>query len=138
MAKCIQVKANGERCGMDVANEGERCIWHDPGRRKEAREARRRGARRANQKRQTKGARTADPSKVPDRPRTVEDAVEWASWAVHAVATGEIDARTGHEIGYVLRAFLDGRKHADAIGDRVKELAAKLKTLREEQARRAP
>ena len=30
---------------------------------------------------------------------------QWASWAMHQVATGELDARSGHEIGFLANAF---------------------------------
>jgi len=49
--------------------------------------------------------KVALPEGVPRAPRTLQDAVEWSSWAIRAVATGEIDPRVGHEIGYLVNAF---------------------------------
>lgn len=126
---CGHPKRSGGTCRQVVAAEGDVCIWHDPARQKEATEARQRAAAKTNaQRRKT---RTADPSEVPEPPKTIHDAIEWASWAVHAVATGKIDARTAHEMAYTLRAFMDGRRHADSVDERVKELAAKLDKLKE-------
>lgn len=136
--RCAGTTVDGSPCRSTAVAESGFCISHDPERREEMRAARSKGARATNRMRRHRGrgknVRTADPSEVPDRPKTIEDAIEWASWAVWAVATGEIDARTGHEVGYVLRAFLDGRKHADDVDDRVKELKAKMDELREASA----
>jgi hypothetical protein len=67
---------------------------------------------------------------APAAPKTIDDAIEWASWATWAVSVGKLDARTGHEVGFLLRAFLDGRKHADKTDERVKRLQAQLEQLR--------
>jgi hypothetical protein len=69
-------------------------------------------------------------AEAPAAPKTIEDAIEWASWATWAVSVGKLDARTGHEVGFLLRAFLDGRKHADKTDDRVKALRQQLEQLR--------
>jgi hypothetical protein len=126
-------RTTGRPCRQIVDEPGVRCIWHDPYRQEEARAARRRGAESTNA-RSRRVVKTADPLAVPGPPKTIEDAIEWASWAVWAVATGGIDARTAHECGYVLRAFLDGRKHLDSVDTRVKELSAKIRRLQEDNA----
>ena len=121
-------KDDGGPCRQAVPAGATACFWHDPKKQEAARAARRRGADTTNGKRPPK-FRTVTPEAAPPPPQTIEDATMWASWAVWAVATGTIDGKTGHEIGYVLRAFLDGRKHLDSVDARVKELAAKIKQL---------
>jgi hypothetical protein len=46
-----------------------------------------------------------------------------------AVATGAIDARTAHEIGFLCRAFMDGQYRLSRTDERVRELQQKLKVL---------
>ena len=96
--------ARGEPCGAELGlGESGLCRLHDPERAAEVLAMRQAGGRgRAGFR------RTADPelpANVPRAPETLEDAVAWSSWAMHAVAVGEIDARTGHEIGYLVNAF---------------------------------
>jgi hypothetical protein len=129
MATCVFIKRNGERCAAGVRSEGDLCVWHDPERREVAMAARRAGAATTNAR--NSRVRTFDEDDAPGPPETIEDAVSFASRAAWGVATGKIDARTTHEIGYVLRAFLDGQKHLDRVDARVKELEAKLAKLRE-------
>lgn len=130
---CEYVKDDGERCKVNGGleeYEGElRCLFHDPNRREKARRARERGARTKNaRKKGGKNIRVVDPDSAPPPPETVHDAVRWASWAVWAVTTGEIDGRTAHEIGYLLNAFQRAIEKVD-FADRVEELEEKLEAL---------
>ena len=50
-------------------------------------------------------AKAARPAGVPPAPETLADAAAFASWLTRAITVGDIDARTGHEAAYSLRAF---------------------------------
>lgn len=127
-------RADGEPCrGKLSLSEAGLCVFHDPDRVDELRAMRAAGGSAAAAAKRK--AKAADPEGVPRAPRTIEDATRWASWATWAVATGQIDARTAHEIGYVLRAFLDAQKHVDKVDDRMKNLTDKLKRLGEAEER---
>jgi hypothetical protein len=129
--RCSYVKSSGSRCKVDFGlSEDGHCWHHDPAKAAARRRARERGGAVTASKSRKLKMRTALEDEVPAAPQTVEDAIAWASWAVTAVATGKIDARTGHEIGYVLRAFLDGRKHLDSVDTRVKALHETVKGLK--------
>ncbi len=79
-------------------------------------------------------ARAALPANVPRAPETLQDAVAWSSWAMHAVAVGEIDARTGHEIGYLVNAFKAAVEKRD-LQREIEELRAELAAARRRQER---
>ena len=70
-------------------------------------------------------ARAALPANVPRAPETLQDAVAWSSWAMRAVAVGEIDARTGHEIGYLVNTFKAAVEKRD-LQREIEELRAEL------------
>jgi hypothetical protein len=131
--RCQAIRSRGERCKVDfgVDPESGLCWHHDPKRADERRRAASQGGHSTAAIQRGNRRRTALAEDVPPEPQTVEDAIKWASWAVRAVATGVIDVRTAHEVGYVLRAFLDGRKHLDSVDSRVKALRKTLKELRE-------
>ena len=74
-------------------------------------------------------ARAACPERVPRAPSTLQDAVEWSSWAIRAVATGEIDPRVGHEIGYLVNAFKAAVEKRDLLRE-LEELRAQLDEAR--------
>lgn len=76
---------------------------HDQARADKALAVRQAGGRAAGVARRL--VKAARPEDLPPAPRTLEDAVRWSSWAMHAVACGRIDARTGHEVGYLVNAF---------------------------------
>lgn len=127
---CRATKADGTPCGSTLGiRPSGLCRLHDPSCSEEVQEMRRAGGRGAAAAKRK--ARAALPDGVPKKPETIEDATRWASWAVRAVSVGEIDVRTCHEIGYVLRAFVDAQKHVDKIDDRMKTLTAKLKAIGE-------
>ena len=57
------------------------------------------------------------PRTAPVPPKTLQDAVAWSSWAMRSVATGVIDARTAHEIGYLVNAFKASLEKADLLDE---------------------
>lgn len=134
-ARCGHVKDDGDRCGVRIALNPRNglCVWHDPERRGRASEMRAKGGRntgRARRQSPARPVRVVDVTETPGPPpETLEDALLWASWAVHAVATGKMDAKTGHEVGFLLRAFLDGRRHLDKVDERIRKLQETLRKL---------
>lgn len=109
------------------------CLSHDPARIQEARAIRVKGGVAAGVSKRL--AKAANPKLVPKPPRTLQDAVDWSSWAMHSVAIGEIDARTGHEVGYLVNAF----KAAVEKRDLLREIEALRAELAEAQKlRRGP
>ena len=120
----------GRPCQVAM-NLGEKglCVHHDPDRKQEALEMRRMGARASAASRtRTKVAR----GDVPRAPRTLSDAVSYASWAVDAVAMGELDARTAREIGNLLREFRSCLEKRSLE----KEITALRTELKEAQSKR--
>lgn len=111
---CQAVTADGKPCRWSVAAGVQFCHHHDPARKRK--------------KKPRTGAAVPLPGPPPE---TVEDAVRWASWAVTAMATGKLDPRTGREIGSLLRALVEARKHVDRTDARMKALQDKLKTLQD-------
>ena len=69
------------------------------------------------------------PRTAPVPPKTLHDAVAWSSWAMRSVATGVIDARTAHEIGYLVNAFKASLEKADLL-DELRGQVDALKRLR--------
>jgi len=57
---------------------------------------------------------------VPKAPKSLDDAVAFASWLTHAVCVGTLDARTAHESAYALNCF----KESVAKRDLQREIAA--------------
>lgn len=121
-------RADGEPCRstLGLGTTG-LCLQHDPERANEAHLLRSTGglaARDAKIK-----AKAALPDGVPKAPKTLEDAVQWSSWAMYAVATGEIDARTGHEVGYLVNAFKAAVEKRDLLQE-IEKLRAELAAAR--------
>lgn len=127
--RCGYQKGDGELCRVDFAlcDCHGQCFHHAPCCAEKRKEARKRGGKNAHGGK--KGVRTVPVGDAPDPPESLEDAVVWASWATYAVATGQIDARTGHEIGYLIRALQDGLKAVD-MEARVEELEERLKAAK--------
>jgi hypothetical protein len=134
VATCSFVRANGNQCRANVAAEGDLCLFHDQARLRQAQEARSKGAASTNARKAI--VRVVDPSDTPGPLDTVEDASRWASWITVAVATGLVDSRTAHEMSFSLRLFVDARRTADKTDERVKQLEAKVRELRETTSRR--
>lgn len=115
-AFCQGKTSDGQPCRWSVKAGVQFCHHHNPDRKRKRKRKPRTGA--------------AVPLPGPP-PETVEDAVRWASWAVTAMATGKLDPRTGREIGSLLRALAEARKHVDRTDARMKALQDKLKTLQD-------
>lgn len=101
---CHATKADGTPCAttFGLSPEGY-CFPHDPLRQVEWNAMQK--ARSDLSSKRRKAMRESLPPGLPRAPKTLDDAVQWSSWAMHAVAAGIIDARTGHEIGYLVNAF---------------------------------
>ncbi len=69
-----------------------------------------------------------EPDECPPIPESQADAAAWAAWAVHAVATGKLDARTGGEVSKLLNAFRQCLEKAEAREEleKLDELKAQL------------
>lgn len=106
------------------------CLVHDPLRAEEALAVRQAGGRASAVAKRSKKA--ALPKDVPPAPRTLEDAVRWSSWAMHAVACGRIDGRVGHEIGYLVNAFKAAVEKRDLLTE-IEHLRAELDAVRKSQ-----
>lgn len=122
--------AAGEPCRavLGLSETNGLCIVHDPEREERAREVRSAGGRAGVQARAAR-ARPELPEGMPrSEPKTLEDAVRWSAWAIHATAAGVIDARTGHEIGYLVNAFKaavekrDLQREIESIRDELDQL----------------
>jgi hypothetical protein len=107
---------------LGLSDENGRCGAHDPLRAEVMREGRAKGGR--SRKGRTAAAKSTE---VPPAPTTLQDAVDWSSWAMRKVATGEIDARTGHEIGYLVNAFKGALEKRD-LQKEIEKLRAELDT----------
>lgn len=124
--RCRAITEGGTRCKIQNSlSEDGLCLWHDPERAEEAARARRRGGRNGGRRPKI---RTAGADEVPDPPQTIEDVVAWTSWATWAVATGAIDSRTAHEIGYLARALQAGLEKTD-LSEEVDELREMVEQL---------
>ena len=130
------IKTDGMPCGskLNLSPENGRCLFHDESRAAEARETSQAGGRASAVAKRAR--RTADPDDVPAPPKTLEDAVRWSSWAMHAVACGRIDARTGHEIGYLVNAFKAAVEKRD-LERQIQELRAELAAAQKRPGRLA-
>lgn len=120
----------GKACGvtLNLSDVNGLCLQHDPMRRDELYAVRVAGSKARALKIQKEKA--ALPEGVPPKPRTLKDAIQWASWATHSVATGEIDVRVAHEIAVLVREFrmaLEKRALEEQVEELKKELAAARK-----------
>lgn len=131
--RCGYEKDDGEQCRSHIGlcDECGHCIAHCPHREETAQQARSKGGKRKAEKARDSKYRTVSDDQAPPPPESLEDAVHWASWATWAVATGQIDGKTAHEVGYLLRAYMKSLDKVE-LGDRVEELEEKIARLRRE------
>lgn len=122
-------KLSGDPCRafLNLSPTSGLCMMHDPERVAQRLLMQRRGA--SNSAVSKRRARAADPSIVPRPPQTLDEAVEWSSWAMHSVAAGELDARTGHEIGYLIARFTEALNKRDLLRE-VEQLRRDLAAAR--------
>ena len=104
-------------------------MWHDPDRKRQAEAARRKGAAASTKKRLDGKIKTVDVSEAPPAPESIGDCAKWASWAVHAVAVGLIDARTADAVGKLLNALQRALKDSK-LADSVAALREQIAELR--------
>jgi hypothetical protein len=122
---CKATTLAGDQCRQSTSlNEQGLCIWHDASRKAEADAARARGG--EGNSRRKPDIRTVAAEDAPPTPETMDDAVAYAAWAVNAVATGAIDARTAREVNYGLTTFRMGLEKRDLLRQ-ITELRAKLR-----------
>lgn len=121
---CGAETADGGACGVafGLCDKCGRCWSHCAHRREEADAARRRGGITSAKKKRGPDV-SADPSDAPPAPRTMADAVDWASWTARAVAVGELSERRAREVTSAIREFRQGLEKAS--------LAAEIGELRE-------
>lgn len=140
MRTCGATKADGTPCGVRAnlreTPDGPRCLWHDPGRREEAREARRKGQRATVEARRKERVRTVEASEAPPMPKTLDEVTAWLSWLAFAVVTGRIDARTAKEATTAVDKLRLALKDRDRIDERLKEAHEKLTRALEMKGRR--
>lgn len=68
-------------------------------------------------------------SEVPAAPKTLEDAVAWASWTIHSVATGLVTTQQAREIANTIKVFIDAIEKRDVRGE-IEELREAVAELR--------
>lgn len=126
------IKKDGSPCGnfLNLSPESGRCLNHDEARANEAQQIRAEGGRAGGESK--RGAMVALPSEVPDAPKTLDDAADFASWLTRAVCIGTLDARTAHESAYALNCF----KAAVEKRDMQREIEQLRKQLDELKKRR--
>ena len=125
MAQCTASKANGQRCLQNVAVEGAKCVFHDPAR---AEAAQAKGRETAAAKRREANVRTVSADEAPPNPETIAECAAYASWALGAVTTGVIDARTAREITGLLGRIQSALKESKTV-DEIAELRADMAEL---------
>ncbi|CAN5872334.1 hypothetical protein BH11GEM2_BH11GEM2_06720 [soil metagenome] len=128
---CNGLKNNGEPCGSTLGlSPAGRCLNHDPERQEAARQVRIAGGIAAGkskrERRAAAGAKGVFPDDVPAVPKTLDDATKYYAWIVNAVATGRLDARSGHECSFALHGFRAAAEKRD--------LEREIKKLRDELA----
>lgn len=105
------------------------CIYHDPAQAEEV--AHRQALGRTRRGTQERTKHLALKSGVPPAPQNLADAVLWASWAIHAVASGNLDSRVAHEIGFLVNAFKAAVEKADLLTE-IAKLRADLADARKD------
>lgn len=126
---------SGEPCRstLNLSSTTDLCAFHDPGRATEVREMRAKGGVAAGQAKRK--AKTADPATVPANPKTLDDAVAYASWLTRAVCVGAIDARTAESSTKALALFSSSVAKRE-LQHEVKALRAQIVALKEKEPRR--
>lgn len=99
--RCQAMNAQGEQCRAPALIKERFCVTHHPDHQEARQESRRRGGVNARSARST--IRIVDEADTPGTIETLEDVANWLRWCAMAVATGKLDARTGHEIVAALK-----------------------------------
>jgi len=127
---CGFEKEDGTRCGayFGLSEQNGYCFHHDPLREAERTAAKSKGGKVAGSKRKRHGV-TVHETEAPPRPKTLKDCVDLASWAIVAVLTGKIDARTSDSAEKWIRTMMallketEQAEELEALREKVEELS---------------
>ena len=101
--RCQHQKKNGQRCNALSMSGSKFCFFHNPDRKKEIREAQRKGGRRGK-------IATLD-EKTPDVIiKTPDDLIRLLAKSISQVRRGDIDPRVANAIGYLSGVILKARE----------------------------
>jgi hypothetical protein len=101
----------------------------------EAEDRRRRGTERSAKRGERSRIRTLPASEVPAEPKTLDDVARFKAWVVIKTATGEIDARTAHELLYGLNGLRQTIEKRD-LAREVLRLRREVERLRQQSSPR--
>ena len=125
--RCTGTKTDGSPCLVTFALSPDgRCLFHDPARADKVRAMRVNGGKAARPARRPPNAA---PLVVPPAPKTFDDAVAYASWLTHAIASGALDPKQGREATQALNSFRTALDKRD-IAKRYDALAAFVKRMK--------
>jgi hypothetical protein len=126
MPQCRATARNGERCRSWARTGSHYCYVHDPETKAAFKEAQRLGGRNSARIHR----RAAKPETVPacGPPKTAQEAQEWSSWLVFALATGAISPVIGQKVSSALNTFLKAQSQAEMERE-IRSLRAKIKEL---------
>lgn len=79
-------------------------------------------------------AKTVLPEGMLRPPKTLDDAVRWSAWAMHACAVGVIDGRTCHEINFAVNSFTASLQKRD-LQREIASLRAQLDAAKTQHVR---
>ena len=129
--QCVAKTNRGRRCSytthLALQEDGTRlCVFHDPERKGKAQAMRRRGGK-------TSARRKKQGKRIPNAPKTMQEAKEMASWIAHAILANDIDAKQGAEAIKAVNAFMKALQYLDEPQlAELKKLAKKLQKERGE------
>jgi len=127
-------KADGTPCGANLALGALLCVHHDPAQADEMKWRRAKGN--VSRSRLATTEKLAAIHGVPGVPQNLEDATTFAAWAVHQVASGVLDSRTGHEIAFILNSFRGALEKRDLLRE-IEQLRRDLAAARKETPKSA-
>lgn len=120
--QCTALTAAGQRCRQwTTVNLTGLCLFHDPGRKAERREAQSLGG--------INNAAPVLPKRIPRVPKTLSDLVAYLAWIVNATARGELDKDTAAKMTYTLTSMRGALTQRD-LEHQVTQLRAELKAAR--------
>jgi len=127
--RCAGTTKDGSRCGQKVGKNYTYCIFHDPERKDELQEMRKRAGAVAGRSRK---GRAVPPDETPPPPESLADSLVWAAWAARAVATGDLDTSRGNSIARLLSEFRKAlEKHESA--EKLEEIRRAVKEVTGEE-----
>lgn len=130
---CRGAKKDGSPCRVNFGLSPDGlCAPHDPARAEQMRAGVAKGVAVRAQMRVT--AKTVLPEGMLRPPKTLDDAVRWSAWAMHAAVTGVIDARTAHEVGFLVNSFTASLQKRD-LQREIASLRAQLDAAKTQHVR---